>query len=210
MQEVSEKLNQLPQSSSAVGSAIADIFGGPGEDAGLKYLQTLKDIDTNLSTVKSGAGELGRLQEEQLESQLKLQNALSSLFDMTGGDFEQMTTRAKIFVNDGLVSIIQGIQEAVNWFKELYNGSQNVRAGISAMNDILIYRHKSIWNLFSKKFEELISTLNTDTHFKYKVTSLDYMDCLRVIEENSIVYADPPYSSVHYSRFYHGDLLSWM
>jgi Phage-related minor tail protein len=134
MQEVSEKLNQLPQSSSAVGSAIADIFGGPGEDAGLKYLQTLKDIDTNLSTVKSGAGELGRLQEEQLESQLKLQNALSSLFDMTGGDFEQMTTRAKIFVNDGLVSIIQGIQEAVNWFKELYNGSQNVRAGISAMS----------------------------------------------------------------------------
>lgn len=73
----------------------------------------------------------------------------------------------------------------------------------SNMNDILIYRHKSIWNLFSKKFEELISTLNTDTHFKYKVTSLDYMDCLRVIEENTIVYADPPYSSVHYSRFYH-------
>lgn len=134
MQKVSEKLNQLPESSSAVGSAIADIFGGPGEDAGLKYLQTLKDIDTNLSTVKGGAGELGRLQEEQLESQLKLQNALSSLFDMTGGDFERMTTEAKIFVNDGLVSIIQGIQEAVNWFKELYNGSQYVRSGVSTMS----------------------------------------------------------------------------
>lgn len=73
----------------------------------------------------------------------------------------------------------------------------------SNMNDILIYRHKNIWNLFSKKFEELISTLNLDTGFEYKVTSLDYMDCLRVIEENSIVYADPPYSTVHYSRFYH-------
>lgn len=73
----------------------------------------------------------------------------------------------------------------------------------SNMNDILIYRHKNIWNLFSKKFEELISTLNIETNFEYKVTSLDYMDCLRVIEKNSIVYADPPYSTVHYSRFYH-------
>ena len=73
----------------------------------------------------------------------------------------------------------------------------------SNMNDILIYRHKNIWNLFSKKFVELISTLNIETNFEYKVTSLDYMDCLRVIEKNSIVYADPPYSTVHYSRFYH-------
>ena len=73
----------------------------------------------------------------------------------------------------------------------------------SNMNDILIHRHKNIWNLFSKKFEELISTLNIETNFEYKVTSLDYMDCLRVIEKNSIVYADPPYSTVHYSRFYH-------
>ena len=73
----------------------------------------------------------------------------------------------------------------------------------SNMNDILIYRHTNIWNLFSKKFEELISTLNIETNFEYKVTSLDYMDCLRVIEKNSIVYADPPYSTVHYSRFYH-------
>ena len=73
----------------------------------------------------------------------------------------------------------------------------------SNMNDILIYRHKNIWNLFSTKFEELISTLNIETNFEYKVTSLDYMDCLRVIEKNSIVYADPPYSTVHYSRFYH-------
>lgn len=43
----------------------------------------------------------------------------------------------------------------------------------SNMNDILIYRHKNIWNLFSKKFEELISTLNIETNFEYKVTSLE-------------------------------------
>ena len=59
MQLVSDKLNELPESSAAVGTAIADIFGGPGEDAGLKYIRTLKDISTNLDEVKAKAGGLG-------------------------------------------------------------------------------------------------------------------------------------------------------
>ena len=72
MQEVSAKLAELPDSAQSVGTAIADIFGGPGEDAGLQYLRTLKDISTDLDTVKSKAGELGRLQEEQLQSEIYL------------------------------------------------------------------------------------------------------------------------------------------
>lgn len=131
MQEVSQKLNDLPASSSKVGTAIADIFGGPGEDAGLQYLQTLKDIDTNLDNVKNRTGVLGQLQEEQLNSQIELENALSSLFDITGGDFEAMTTEAKTFVNDALVSIINGVKDVVEWFNELYDGSMLVRGSIA-------------------------------------------------------------------------------
>lgn len=73
----------------------------------------------------------------------------------------------------------------------------------SNMHDILLYRNKDIWSLFSRKFEELINTLDTSSKKEYKITTLDYIDCLRIIEENTIVYADPPYSAVHYSRFYH-------
>ena len=64
MQLVSDKLNELPESSAAVGTAIADIFGGPGEDAGLKYIRTLKDISTNLDEVKAKAGGLGEVEED--------------------------------------------------------------------------------------------------------------------------------------------------
>lgn len=123
IQEVSEKLNELPENSAAVGTAIADIFGGPGEDAGLQYLKTLANISTNLDEVKAKTGLLGELQEEQLRSQAELSNALASLFDATGGTFEQLTTRAKTFVNDGLVSIIKGLISVGNYFIELYNES---------------------------------------------------------------------------------------
>lgn len=128
IQAVSAKLAELPDNAATVGAAIADIFGGPGEDAGLQYLRTLKDISTNMDEVKGKAGVLAQLQEEQLQSQIELQNALSGLFDATGGNFETLTTQAKVFVNQGLTAIIKGVIDVVNYFIELYNESVLIRA----------------------------------------------------------------------------------
>lgn len=128
IQDVSAKLAKLPDNAATVGAAIADIFGDPGEDAGLQYLRTLKDISTNMDEVKGKAGVLAQLQEEQLQSQIELQNALSGLFDATGGNFETLTTQAKIFVNQGLTAIIKGVIDVVNYLIELYNESVLIRA----------------------------------------------------------------------------------
>lgn len=128
IQDVSAKLAELPDNAATVGAAIADIFGEPGEDAGLQYLRTLKDISTNMDEVKGKAGVLAQLQEEQLQSQIELQNALSGLFDATGGNFETLTTQAKVFVNQGLTAIIKGVIDVVNYFIELYNESVLIRA----------------------------------------------------------------------------------
>lgn len=128
IQDVSAKLAELPDNAATVGAAIADIFGGPGEDAGLQYLRMLKDISTNMDEVKGKAGVLAQLQEEQLQSQIELQNALSGLFDATGGNFETLTTQAKVFVNQGLTAIIKGVIDIINYFIELYNESVLIRA----------------------------------------------------------------------------------
>lgn len=128
IQDVSAKLAELPDNAATVGAAIADIFGGPGEDAGLQYLRTLKDISTNMDEVKGKAGILAQLQEEQLQSQIELQNALSGLFDATGGNFGTLTTQAKVFVNQGLTAIIKGTIDIINYFVELYNESVLIRA----------------------------------------------------------------------------------
>lgn len=152
MQKVSEKLNELPESSAAVGTAIADIFGGPGEDAGLQYLKTLKDIDTDLDSVKDKAGQLGKLQEEQLRSQADLNNVIAGLFDMTGGTFEMMTTRAKTFVNDGITSIIKGIVDVINYFVKLYNDSIAFRAIVQG----IILSYSNLWTVIKSLFTYVI------------------------------------------------------
>ena len=149
MQMVSAKLEEYPESSAAVGTAIADIFGGPGEDAGLQYIKTLKDIDTNMDTVKAKAGRMAELQEEQLKSEMELQNNLSALFDFTGGTFEEMTTSAKVFVNNGLSAMIRGIVDLVNYFIDLYNESVMFRGMWQGIVSLFKSGFDTIGNLFN-------------------------------------------------------------
>lgn len=73
---------------------------------------------------------------------------------------------------------------------------------LSSKNDILIYRQKEILPYFINKFQQLQNYLHKNS-LKHCVTTLDYSECLDQIDQNSLVYADPPYAFVHYSRFYH-------
>lgn len=143
MQQVSAKLNEISDNSPAVAAAISDIFGGPGEDAGLQYLRTLKDIELDLDTTKAKAGDLAKIQEEQMNSQIELDNTLAAIFDATGGTFEKMTATAKIWVNNGIVAMIKGCAELVNWFIDLYNNSMVVRAGVAS----IAIQFKTAWSI---------------------------------------------------------------
>lgn len=170
MQEVSAKLNELPANSKAVGTAIADIFGGPGEDAGLQYITTLKDIDTNLDSVKEKAGKLGQLQEEQLKSQVELNNVISALFDATGGTFEEMTTGAKTFLNDALIWLIKGVIDLTNYFINLYNESILFRAIIQG----IAVNFGILWNTVKSVFTYMMDQLKVIGKALHGAFTLDF------------------------------------
>lgn len=155
MQQVSAKVAELPESSQAAGEAITNIFGGPGQDAGYKYISTLKDISTNIDEVKEKSGEMARLREEQLKSQIELDNALAGLFDMTGGTFEAMTANAKIFVNNGLTAIIKGLVDVCNWFIELYKNSLLVRGAVASIGASF----KNVWSVIKNVFSMIVDEL---------------------------------------------------
>lgn len=125
IRRVSERLNELPDNASVVGTAIADIFGGPGEDAGLKYIRTLKDIGTNLDEVKGKAGELGRVEEELIASQTELSKEVALIFDATGGAFERFTSKVRLFVNDVLTSLVKSVRQLTESVEERGAREQN-------------------------------------------------------------------------------------
>lgn len=73
----------------------------------------------------------------------------------------------------------------------------------SSMQDIAKYRRLSVADYFRRKFSSLVDW--NDTHvidLRHEIISKDYRDCLAEIS-SSVIYADPPYAFVHYSRFYH-------
>lgn len=73
----------------------------------------------------------------------------------------------------------------------------------ASMSDINKYRRASVPAIFSKKFLPLLSwNLSKVVDLGHELVSSDYMECLASLPR-SIIYADPPYAFVHYSRFYH-------
>lgn len=101
-------------------------------------------------------------------------------------------------------AIISSLMFAMSYCTQSTGHFAQYRDGntIEAMNNIILYREKSIYSLFSKKLEELVNSL--DNHLMtIKTTSLSFSECLQLVPEGATIYADPPYAPVHYSRFYH-------
>ena len=121
IREISARLGELPENSAAVGAAIADIFGSPGEDAGLQYLKTLKDIDTSMQTVIKSSGELGDLQRARIDSEIELQNAISEFADITGGTFEALQTKIKTGWNATMTDIVKTINSQIKRVKGMFD-----------------------------------------------------------------------------------------
>lgn len=73
----------------------------------------------------------------------------------------------------------------------------------SSLKDILIYRRRDLPSYFIRKYEEALSGLSGSVlDFEFSVSTEDYAQCLEGFG-GGVVYADPPYCFVHYSRFYH-------
>lgn len=74
---------------------------------------------------------------------------------------------------------------------------------VSSMKDINKYRQASLPALFARKFGPLVAWNRASVvPLQHKLISEDYRSALANIPP-SVVYADPPYAFVHYSRFYH-------
>lgn len=142
MQEVANKLKELPQSSAAVGSAISNIFGGPGEDAGLAYIEMLGNIELDMDKVKAKSGDLAKAQEDELNATKELQDAIASLFDYTGGGFETMKAQLSTIAKKSLTAVIKGVVQAINYFIDWYNESLLLRGIINAIG----INFRLVWN----------------------------------------------------------------
>ncbi|UYL09435.1 DNA adenine methylase [Bdellovibrio sp. SKB1291214] len=75
-----------------------------------------------------------------------------------------------------------------------------------SITDVFLYRDRVVYDYFLKKLIEIFDYLGASKGNKGMSLAIDYRDVLASDElaaKYDLIYADPPYSFVHYSRFYH-------
>ena len=70
---------------------------------------------------------------------------------------------------------------------------------------LFIQRSKNVYELFVKKFKEYITVPLSKFSGKNRVFNLNFEDILeqKIFTNVGLVYADPPYTDMQYSRYYH-------
>lgn len=133
VQMVATKIKELPENSQEAGNIMKTVFGRTASEGGSLLIQSIADVNTNLDIAKERMGELGKANEEQMNAQKELNEALSAVFKMGGSSFEVMLINAKTFIAKGLTKIVKGCVDIVNWIVRMYNKSFVVRGAVNGI-----------------------------------------------------------------------------
>ncbi|QCR23066.1 phage tail tape measure protein [Pontibacter sp. SGAir0037] len=155
---VSKEMNNTQVPASELQTVIADVFGGPGEDAGLAFLQSLHEVSGGMDGMIDLTNTLTSAQYDQLEANKELAAAeeeLGSAFSGTGATIEWLWTKMKTF---GLEIITKWINDfrimgyEVNGFvASLKSLGGSISDLFSAMMDGNLSGMASAWNNMGTK-----------------------------------------------------------
>lgn len=149
---ISTRLKELPKNSQAVGNVLKDVFGRQGANAGLKMIEQLDTMNTDLEKLKGTTGEYGEKLNEQREANEELNKVLSAMFDMSDKGFGEMLISVKTLTVQGITKLLKGVINVINYLIDLYNESMVVRAGVQ----LIVRSFKNLWNTIKLVFNLII------------------------------------------------------
>lgn len=134
LSEIAEKLKGMGANSKEAAAVMKELFGARGESAiGEGFLTFLANGNKGLEELLGKQDSLQHLKVKEVEVNKQLNDVLASMFDMTGGGFESITAKAKIWIKEGLITAIKWVVDLINYFIEWYNESMIVRAGVQGI-----------------------------------------------------------------------------
>lgn len=141
LQKVSQRLSTFSDDSQQVGQVLADVFGGAGEDAGIRFIKLLGDASTSFDDLTS------QMTDAQ-KAEVHLSDAteeLNKIFVAGFGGSSTLVNELKADLIDvavvSLKAIKKGVVDTINYFIELYNNSLLFRGVIQST----ILNFKTLW-----------------------------------------------------------------
>lgn len=136
MQKVSEKLTEVDLTAAQTGTVIADVFGGPGEDAGLAFIKLLKDVDGDLSDVVNTTDAYTQRQNQLFDATMRVNTAqqeLAAQFAGAGVNLDTLGLKAKAFATETLNDILKTSRAINDVFSR-----QGVFKGLGAVGSLIL------------------------------------------------------------------------
>lgn len=132
--EIAEKVKETGSNSREAAAVMKDLFGARGESAiGEGFLDFLAQSNQGMEELLGKEDSLQRLKLKEVEVEKELNDVVASLFDMTGGGFESVTTKCKIWIKEGLINAIKWVVDLINYFIDWYNESLVVRVAVNSI-----------------------------------------------------------------------------
>lgn len=142
VQLISERLQEFEDTAPEVGLILADVFKGPGEDAGVQYIKSLADTDLNLKNVAASGGEVVQRNLEIIETERQLNLEFNQALGSIGNVFDDLIRVGKqltVFFLDSLEPIIQAnvgafqlLADGIAIIPDLFNKIRATGAGVFA------------------------------------------------------------------------------
>lgn len=161
---VQSQLNKLEDDSPAVGQALADIFGGAGEDAGIQFIKSLELTNESLEELSNNSSIYTTQLRNQLIANEELadaQNEVAKQFTATSGSLQIYVTKVKTFLfnSAGLIlgffeqlpATFKGVQAA---FTQVFDNIKNFFESTYISLQIS-YKKITKLNPFGKTSEEI-------------------------------------------------------
>ena len=134
IQLVSDGLEEVALTASEKGTIIADVFGGAGEDAGLRYIEMLGDVNTEQSTLNGTLTKAQEIMQNSLKANERLANAqieISKSLQGVNGSLDVFTTNLEATGLEIFLFLINEIKGVINDLSPIFDELTNAWTELS-------------------------------------------------------------------------------
>jgi len=140
--QVATGLRDVDLTAAEAQGVIANVFGGPGEDAGRRFIELLADVDEGLITATDSTDSYRQQQEELFQVNLEVaraQDELAAALEGSSAEFDILVGQIKTFLFDQatrFVEFFESLGPAVAGFQAAIEAlKNNVSAGFGLFGE---------------------------------------------------------------------------
>lgn len=136
--EVAKQLDTVQENGPKAGAVLADVFRGAGEDAGIKFIKSLKDVDTATLSLIDTTNEYQTAQLRTLDVNTAFNRKVVEISEALGGagaNLSDLATVAQTQLLDILLQVITAGQDLIETFKPLVDSIGDFSKTIGVANE---------------------------------------------------------------------------